>query len=103
MLPEWPRTRNGNRRDGARRAGRPCAGRARRPRAERRESRDELLSAALRVFARRGYRHAGVDEIAAEAGYSKGAIYWHFSGKEELLLTLLEERIDQPMRERFAL
>jgi len=44
-----------------------------------------------------------VDEIAAEAGYSKGALYWHFSGKEELLLTLLEERIDKPMRERFAL
>jgi AcrR family transcriptional regulator len=57
----------------------------------------------LRVFARRGYREAGVDEIAAEAGYSKGALYWHFSGKEKLLLALLEERIDKPMRERFAL
>jgi AcrR family transcriptional regulator len=61
------------------------------------------LSAALRVFARRGYRAAGVEEIAAEAGYSKGALYWHFSGKEELLLTLLEERVDSPMRKRFAL
>jgi AcrR family transcriptional regulator len=77
--------------------------RTRAARAEGREARDELLSAALRVFARRGYREAGVDEIAAEAGYSKGALYWHFSGKEELLLTLLEERIDTPMRERFAL
>jgi len=72
-------------------------------RAKGREARDELLSAALRVFARRGYREAGVDEIAAEAGYSKGALYWYFSGKEELLLTLLEERIDAPTRERFAL
>src|SRR3954470_21592702 len=72
-------------------------------RAEGRAGRDELLSAALRVFARRGYRAAGVDEIAAEAGYSKGALYWHFSGKEELLTTLLEERVDAPMRERFAL
>lgn len=72
-------------------------------RAEGREARNELLTAALRVFARRGYREAGVEEIAAEAGYSKGALYWHFSGKEELLLTLLEERIDTPMRERFAL
>ena len=58
---------------------------------------------ALRVFARRGYRQAGVDEIVAEAGYSKGALYWHFSGKQELLLALLEERIDAPMRERVAL
>jgi AcrR family transcriptional regulator len=77
--------------------------RTRAARAEGREARNELLTAALRVFARRGYREAGVDEIAAEAGYSKGALYWHFSGKEELLLTLLEERIDTPMRERFAL
>jgi len=77
--------------------------RTRAARAEGREARNELLTAALRVFARRGYREGGVDEIAAEAGYSKGALYWHFSGKEDLLLSLLEERIDTPMRERFAL
>ena len=83
-----------------------------RPRVDRRtraarahggEGRAELLAAALRVFARRGYRHAGVDEIATEAGYSKGALYWHFSGKEELLQVLLEERIDAPTRELVAL
>jgi AcrR family transcriptional regulator len=55
------------------------------------------------VFASRGYRQAGVDEIAAAAGYSKGALYWHFSGKDDLLLALLEERIDAPMREMVAL
>jgi AcrR family transcriptional regulator len=77
--------------------------RTRAARAQGRESRDELLTAALRVFARRGYRDAGVDEIAAAAGYSKGALYWHFSGKEELLLALLEERVDAPMREMVAL
>jgi AcrR family transcriptional regulator len=78
-------------------------GRTRAARSQGREAREELLSAALRVFARRGYREAGVDEIAAEAGYSKGALYWHFSGKEELLIALLEERIDARMRDRFAL
>lgn len=57
----------------------------------------------MRVFARRGYREAGVDEIAAEAGYSKGAIYWHFSDKEELLQVLLEERVDAPTREMVTL
>ena len=77
--------------------------RTRAARAQGRESRDELLTAALRVFARRGYRDAGVDEIAAAAGYSKGALYWHFSGKEELLFALLEERVDAPMREMVAL
>jgi AcrR family transcriptional regulator len=77
--------------------------RTRAARAQGRESRDELLAAALRVFARRGYRQAGVDEIATEAGYSKGVVYWHFSSKEELLLALIDERIDAPMREMVAL
>src|SRR5437764_6855075 len=77
--------------------------RSRAARSEDREARDELLGAALRVFARRGYREAGVDEIAAAAGYSKGALYWHFSGKEELLMALIEERIDAPTREMVAL
>src|SRR3954447_3740431 len=77
--------------------------RTRKARAQGRAPREELLAAALRVFARRGYRDAGVDEIAAEAGYSKGALYWHFSSKEGLLTALLEERIDKPMRDRFAL
>jgi AcrR family transcriptional regulator len=77
--------------------------RTRAARAEGRAARDELLTAALRVFTRRGYHEATVDEIAAEAGYSKGALYWHFSAKEDLLLALLEEHIDEPMRDRFAL
>jgi AcrR family transcriptional regulator len=77
--------------------------RSRAARAEGREGRDELLSASLRVFARRGYGEAGVDEIAAEAGYSKGALYGHFSSKAELLTALLDERIDAPMRDRVAL
>lgn len=77
--------------------------RTRAARAEGRQARNELLAAALRVFADRGYRQAGVDEIAAAAGYSKGALYWHFSGKEDLLQALLEERIDAPMRELVAL
>ena len=77
--------------------------RTRAARAEGGAGRDELLDAALRVFARRGYREASVDQIAAEAGYSKGALYWHFSGKAELLLALLEERVDARTREKFSL
>jgi AcrR family transcriptional regulator len=73
--------------------------RTRAAREQGREARDELLDAALRVFARRGYRDAGVDEIAAEAGYSKGALYWHFPGKHELFVALIDERIDAPTRE----
>ena len=77
--------------------------RTRAARAEGRHAREELLTAALHVFARRGYDQAGVDEIAAEAGYSKGALYWHFSGKEDVLTALLEERIDAPARELVSL
>src|SRR5437588_3194629 len=71
--------------------------RTRAARAEQRDGRAALLEAALEVFADRGYRDATVDEIAERAGYSKGAIYFHFSAKEDLFFALLEERIDAPL------
>src|SRR4051794_20508367 len=71
--------------------------RTRTARAEGRDGRAALLAAAIEVFAERGYRDASVDEIAARAGYSKGAIYFHFSGKEDLFFALLEERVDAPL------
>jgi AcrR family transcriptional regulator len=55
------------------------------------------------VFVRRGYRDASVDEIARRAGFSKGAVYWHFEGKEELFLALLEERLNAPVRQMIEL
>ena len=57
-------------------------------------TRAQLLDAAERVFAREGLRGASVDAIALEAGYSTGALYSSFKGKEDLFLTLIEERID---------
>src|SRR4051794_11617984 len=71
--------------------------RTRPARDEGRDGRAALLEAALEVFAERGYRAASVDDIAAEAGYSKGAVYFHFSGKEDLFFALLEERVDRPL------
>ena len=56
------------------------------------QTRERLLDAALEVFSRRGYYAASVDEIAAEAGYSKGAVYSNFSNKEELFLALIDRR-----------
>src|SRR5512132_4358603 len=72
---------------------------AKRPRRLRRDERWELtraqlLDAAERVFAREGLAGASIDAIAAEAGYSHGAIYSNFNGKEDLFLVLVEERID---------
>jgi AcrR family transcriptional regulator len=77
--------------------------RTRTARAEGRDGRAALLEAAAEVFARRGYRDARLDEIAERAGYSKGAIYFHFSGKDDLFFALLEERIDRPLREAIKL
>src|SRR6478736_3610296 len=54
-------------------------------RKERQErTRSHLLEAAGAVFARRGFAHASVDQVAAEAGYTKGAFYANFASKEEL-------------------
>ena len=77
--------------------------RTRTARAEGRDGRAALLQSAMEVFAQRGYRDASVDEIASRAGYSKGAIYFYFSGKDDLFFALLEERIDHPMREAIKL
>ena len=73
---------------------------SRRTQAERRrETRTRLLEAAARVFAREGFRAATVEQIAAEAGYSTGAIYWHFEGKEDLFLAMAEEFAAERVRE----
>jgi AcrR family transcriptional regulator len=68
---------------------------ARRPQPGDATSRDQLLTAAARVFARKGYHGASMSEIAAEAGFSKGALYWSFAGKEELFFALLDELDEQ--------
>jgi len=54
-------------------------------------TRSALLSAAKSVFAREGYGGASLDQIAADAGYTKGAVYTHFDSKEDLFLALLSD------------
>jgi AcrR family transcriptional regulator len=83
--------------------GRRLDRRTRTARAQGRDGRAALLQAAMEVFAQRGYRDASLDEIAARAGYSKGAIYFYFAGKDDLFFALLEERIDRPMRQAIKL
>jgi AcrR family transcriptional regulator len=67
--------------------------------AERERTREQLLEAAARVFARRGYHGAAVDEVAEEAGYTTGALYSNFSGKEDLFLSLLERFAARQLQE----
>jgi AcrR family transcriptional regulator len=54
-----------------------------------------LLDAARRVFLERGYYAATLDQIADEAGFSKGAVYSRFASKADMFLALLEDRITE--------
>ncbi len=69
-------------------------------RSERQEqTRELLLDAAATVFARRGYHEASVEEIASEAGFSTGAVYSNFTGKEELFLALADREVEKQVAE----
>lgn len=65
--------------------------------AKREQTRALLLDAAARVFAECGFDGASVDEVAAAAGFTKGAVYTHFGSKDELFLAMLEGRYSQRM------
>jgi AcrR family transcriptional regulator len=65
-------------------------------RSERKErTRSELLAAARAVFLREGFHRAALEQIAEEAGFTKGAVYSNFRGKDDLFLALLEEHYEQ--------
>lgn len=56
-------------------------------------TRAQLLDAAAGVFARRGFHGASLEEVAEQAGYTRGAVYSNFSSKDELFLAVLQERM----------
>ena len=58
-------------------------------------TRGELIRAARVVFLRRGFHGASVDEIAEEAGYTKGAVYSNFASKDDLYLAVLQAHYEQ--------
>ena len=67
-----------------------------RPRAEKKlVTRIRLLDAAESVFAARGFAEASLDEIAEVAGLTKGAVYSNFDKKLDLLLAVLDERMNR--------
>jgi AcrR family transcriptional regulator len=77
---------------------------ARRTQAARTEAtRRKLISAAARIFARDGFEAARLEDIAALAGYTRGAFYANFSDKEDLFFALLEEWIRERVSELDAL
>ena len=68
-------------------------------------TRERLLAAAERVFAKKGYYEAAVDEIVQESNTSKGSVYFHFPNKESLFLAVMDHlgnRLIQKVEQRVA-
>jgi TetR/AcrR family transcriptional regulator, fatty acid metabolism regulator protein len=59
------------------------------------DKRERILAAAERVFARRGFFASRVSEIAKDAGVADGTIYLYFKSKDDLLISLFENRMKQ--------
>ncbi|HEU4979443.1 MAG TPA: TetR/AcrR family transcriptional regulator [Solirubrobacteraceae bacterium] len=70
---------------------------------QRARTRSDLLDSAARVFARRGLHAASVDQVAEDAGLTKGAVYSNFASKEELFLAMLAERYAERLAEMRAI
>jgi len=58
------------------------------------DKRNRILESALRLFARKGFYNAKVSEIASDAGVADGTIYLYFKNKDDLLISLFEDRME---------
>lgn len=57
------------------------------------ETQAKILIAAEAIFSEQGFEKTQLEEVAARAGYTRGAIYAHYSSKEDLFLALMEHRV----------
>jgi AcrR family transcriptional regulator len=62
-------------------------------------TRSKLMGAASKVFSCKGMQQGSIDEVAQEAGYTKGAFYANFKSKEELFLAMLDEHFGERIAE----
>lgn len=62
------------------------------------DTRSRVILAAEAVFAVQGYANSSLDKVAEHAGLSKGAVYWHFSSKQDLFLNVLERAYERQIR-----
>lgn len=69
---------------------------ARRSKADAEATREAILDAAEGLFLERGVSATTLEQIARRAGVTRGAIYWHFSSKPDLLVAM-RQRVDEPM------
>ena len=69
-----------------------------RTRPTRDDTRDKLFEAAARVFEEQGINAASIEAIAAAAGFTRGAFYSNFDSKDELIVAMLEDHVEQSVR-----
>src|SRR4029077_16564317 len=81
---------------------RRCISCVRRTKRESERTQQGILAAARKVFARQGVTRTTFEEIAAAAGVTRGAIYWHFADKTELFFAM-REQVAVPMIDRIDL
>ncbi len=66
----------------------------RRTKEEAEQTRKLLLKSALHVISEKGFNAFRLSDVAEHVGLTRGAIYWHFGNKKELLIALFKERLD---------
>jgi AcrR family transcriptional regulator len=74
-----------------------------RTRPTRDDTRDKLFEAAARVFEEQGINAASIEAIAAAAGFTRGAFYSNFASKDELIVAMLEDHVEQIVRRNLDL
>ncbi|HXI08228.1 MAG: TetR/AcrR family transcriptional regulator [Bradyrhizobium sp.] len=74
-----------------------------RTRPTRDDTRDKLFEAAARVFEEQGINAASIEAIAAAAGFTRGAFYSNFASKDELIVAMLEDHVEQTIRRNLDL
>lgn len=63
----------------------------RRTKEEAQKTRDQILTAASKVFCDKGFANSSLEDIASEANVTRGAIYWHFKNKSDIFEALHEQ------------
>ena len=74
-----------------------------RTRPTRDDTRDKLFEGAARVFEEQGIGGASIETLAAAAGFSRGAFYSNFKSKDELIIAMLEDHLEQTVRRNLDL
>ena len=72
---------------------------SRKTKEEAEKTRVRILASALSLFVKKGYEHTTFTDIAARLKMTKGAVYWHFESKEDLLVALVREMIQKFQRQ----